>query len=87
MCLEAKVSNTDDVNFSVGSGRDIIVTNVEANIYVSDLSKLIDIDRYSSMSKLISVTAFVFRFVNNLNKLRNNERNLIIKDEHLTLDQ
>ena len=38
------------------------------------------------MFKLISVTAVVFRFVNNLNKLQNNERNLIINDEHLTLD-
>ena len=32
VCLEAKVNNTDDVNFSVGSGRDIIVTNVEASL-------------------------------------------------------
>ena len=79
MCLEDKVSNTDDVNFSICSGKDIIVT-----IYVSNSSKLIDIDRYSSMSKLISVTAFVFRFVNNLNKLCNN---LIIKDEHLILEE
>ena len=37
------------------------------------------------MTKLIS--AFVFRFVNNLNKLCNNERNLILKDEHLTLEE
>ena len=39
------------------------------------------------MFKLISATAFVFRCVNNLNRLRNNERNLIIKDEHLTAEE
>ena len=42
-----------------------------------DITTLIDIEKYSSLNKLFSVTAFVLRFINNLKNSVNKKQNLI----------
>ena len=51
-----------------------LVTNEVQQRTVADLGKIIDINRYSSMKKLLRVTAYVLRFINKLRKLRQRER-------------
>ena len=52
-----------------------LVTKIE---YRDDITTLIDMEKYSSLNKLYSVTAFNYRFLCNLkNRIKNKHQNLL----------
>ena len=51
-----------------------LVTNEVQQRPVADLSKIIDVDRYSSMKKLLRVTAYILRFINALKRAQQRTR-------------
>ena len=51
-----------------------LVTNEVQQRPVSGLSKIIDVDRYSSMKKLLRVTAYILRFINALKRAQQRTR-------------
>ena len=48
---------------------------------------VIDITRFSSLKKLIMVTGYVIRFVNNLKGTLKNATTIVISDDTLTIDE
>ena len=61
----------DDVELEL---RSQVVTNVSVVERKIDLSEIIDPDKFSKLNTLISVTAYVLRFTNNLlNRIRNKD--------------
>ena len=52
-----------------------LITNTE---YKDDITTLVDMEKYRSLNKLHSVTAFVYRFIGNLkNHIKNKHQNLL----------
>ena len=52
-----------------------LVTKIE---YKDDITTLIDMEKYSSLNKLYSVTAFVYRFLCSLkNRIKNKHQHLL----------
>ena len=92
-CPTSNPSESDNVLREAVKQPPTIVRSLLANELklraVSDLSKIIDMERYSSLRKLLRVTAYVLRFINTIKKSRENKRPMhdLAVSEQLTIEE
>ena len=64
-----------------------LVEHVETCKHTPDFCSVIDVKHYSSLKKLIMVTGYVFRFVNNMRNLIKGKNDEVNLDDTLTLSE
>ena len=82
--IEESKKNCEVVTNVVGIGDEVLISNVKKDL---GLRNIINAGRYSSLKKLITITGYVLRFVNNLlNKMKKNHEQ-VSTEEELTVNE
>ena len=82
--IEESKKNCEVVTNVVGIGDEVLISNVKKDL---GLRNIINAGRYSSLKKLITITGYVLRFVNNLlSKMKKNHEQ-VSTEEELTVNE